>query len=184
MKQNTAPSTPKGGEKSQPGKVGRPRRSPEVQGWVEDQNGELHPVNLAPKPSPKARSLGEFVRLSCKTLSDLATNPLPHSASRVLNYLLATCTWQNSLDVRQHEISAALGIQRPNIARALKQLVERGLLVEVPPLGGKWRPGTAKQYVLSPHSFAKGKDTKNRLLQESVSKQIMAASSPDLRVIK
>ncbi|MEJ7758656.1 MAG: hypothetical protein WKF55_03570 [Gemmatimonadaceae bacterium] len=146
---------------------------PETAVWIEDlKTGEFLKSSLelrAPRQK-RARSIGYFVRVSRKELYEMAINPPPRSARTVLDYLLATCDWNNSVDVRHHEIADAVNMKRPNVSRAIRWLIDATYLV-VPPVKPNalpWMPGKRKRYWLNPDIFAFGDDKENAALQNEI----------------
>jgi hypothetical protein len=140
--------------------------------WVRDRDGNWHPHDYVPKAlrQKKARSIGYFVRTSRETCLNMSAKPLPRSAQVVLHYLLATCDFGNAIDTRQQDIADALGMARPNVARAIRCLIEAGYLVIPPqePNAKPWKPGRPKCYILNPYRFAYGWDKENKAIQDQL----------------
>lgn len=62
---------------------------------------------------------------------------------RVLNFLLAKTKMENWVHLPLKEIALALGMQVPNVSRAMKKLLEKGLIEETVKMG------RAKNYKIS-----------------------------------
>jgi hypothetical protein len=70
-------------------------------------------------------------------------NELSHEQVRVLMALLAELDYENYIQVVQADIASALSMQKTNVSRAIKHLVEFGVLEEGP------KVGRSKTYILS-----------------------------------
>uniref|UniRef100_UPI003F671AA8 MarR family transcriptional regulator n=1 Tax=Aeromonas veronii TaxID=654 RepID=UPI003F671AA8 len=57
-------------------------------------------------------------------------NELSHEQVRVLMALLAELDYENYIQVAQADIASALSMQKTNVSRAIKHLVEFGVLEE------------------------------------------------------
>ncbi len=70
---------------------------------------------------------------------------------RVLLYVMSKMEFENFLLITQKEVAEKLGLKTPNVSRAFKLLVEKGILIE----GA--RTGNVKSYKLDPNLGYKGK---------------------------
>ncbi|HBR3029622.1 TPA: hypothetical protein L9R08_005408 [Klebsiella pneumoniae] len=77
-------------------------------------------------------------------------NELNHEQMRVLMALLAELDYENYIQVAQTDISVALKMQKANVSRAIKNLLEFGVILEGP------RIGRSKTYRLNPQFGWKG----------------------------
>ncbi|MGR7652733.1 hypothetical protein ACU6Z3_27775 [Klebsiella aerogenes] len=77
-------------------------------------------------------------------------NELNHEQMRVLMALLAELDYENYIQVAQTDISVALQMQKTNVSRAIKNLLEFGIILEGP------RIGRSKTYRLNPQFGWKG----------------------------
>ena len=77
-------------------------------------------------------------------------NELNHEQMRVLMALLAELDYENYIQVAQTDISIALKMQKANVSRAIKNLLEFGIILEGP------RIGRSKTYRLNPQFGWKG----------------------------
>lgn len=74
--------------------------------------------------------------LKLATDKDLTIEP-----KNVLLYLMARLDFENFIQVPQTEICEALGMKKPNVSRAAKLLVEKGIIIRGPKVGHScsWR---------------------------------------------
>lgn len=72
-----------------------------------------------------------FFQSACEQLA--LDKDLSGETFRVLMHLLSTLDFENYILIQQSEIAEKLGMKRSNVSRAIKQLLERGILVK----GGK-----------------------------------------------
>ena len=77
-------------------------------------------------------------------------NELNHEQMRVLMALLAELDYENYIQVAQTDISIALKMQKANVSRAIKNLLEFGIILEGP------RIGRSKTYRRNPQFGWKG----------------------------
>jgi len=77
-------------------------------------------------------------------------NDLNHDQTRVLMALLADLDYENYIQVAQISISEALNMQKTNVSRAIKHLIEFGIILEGPKIG------RSKTYRLNPQFGWKG----------------------------
>jgi len=107
----------------------------------------------------KEKSLGrDWVALFQNAISKIADEKLTYEEYRVFLKLLSKVDFDNYLRVSQTEIANELGMQRPNVTRAMKGLSERSIIVEGP------RAGLNKTYRLNPYIAHKGKNRNNTIL--------------------
>lgn len=66
-------------------------------------------------------------------LADLET--LTATDYRVLHHLLARLDYENFINVTHAAIAQRLRLQRPNVSRAIKHLVEHGIIIKGPQVG-------------------------------------------------
>lgn len=77
-------------------------------------------------------------------------NELNHDQMRVLMALLADLDYENYIQVAQMDIAEALNMQKTNVSRAIKNLLEFGVVIEGPKIG------RSKTYRLNPQFGWKG----------------------------
>ncbi|MCV5695622.1 helix-turn-helix domain-containing protein [Escherichia coli] len=77
-------------------------------------------------------------------------NQLNHDQIRVLMALLADLDYVNYIQVAQIDIADALKMQKTNVSRAIKNLIDFGIIIEGP------RIGRSKTYRLNPQFGWKG----------------------------
>jgi len=77
-------------------------------------------------------------------------NELNHDQMRVLMALLADLDYENYIQVAQIDIAETLKMQKTNVSRAMRNLLEFGVIVEGP------KVGRSKTYRLNPQFGWKG----------------------------
>ena len=77
-------------------------------------------------------------------------NELNHDQMRVLMALLAELDYENYIQVAQIEIAEALKMQKSHVSRAVKNLIDFGVILEGPKIG------RSKTYRLNPQFGWKG----------------------------
>lgn len=88
--------------------------------------------------------------MSQEALKALATSGLNGEGFRVLMALLARLDFENLLIINQAEIAREINIKRPNVNRAIKNLIAIDALLEGP------KVGTNRSYRLNPYFGWKG----------------------------
>ena len=88
-----------------------------------------------------------------------ARRDIGNEVLRVFLYLNARLDFENIIQVQQTEIAERLGMQPPNVHRAIKKLEELGVILRGPKVGrsSSWR--------LNPNAGRKGKVTNLRQAQ-------------------
>ncbi len=105
---------------------------------------------------PKSKS--SFQRHFTMNQAALLTiaNELNHDQMRVLMALLADLDYENYIQVAQMDIAEALNMQKTNVSRAVKNLLEFGIVIEGPKIG------RSKTYRLNPQFGWKGTVTNHK----------------------
>jgi DNA-binding transcriptional ArsR family regulator len=95
---------------------------------VDKETGEV--VDALPMLVPRRRKLGEgfFMGLQAAFVT-LAQRKLTHDACRVLFFFLGRMEYENHIRVTQSEVVAKLGMDKSRVSRAIKVLVEHGIVV-------------------------------------------------------
>ena len=107
----------------------------------------------------KEKSLGkDWVAMYQSALMTLAKWNLPNEQYRVFFVLLSKLDFDNYLCVTQQEIAKDLDMKQPSVARAIKALCQKNVIVEGP------RAGLHKTYRLNPYIAHKGKNRNNTIL--------------------
>ncbi|WP_426578610.1 helix-turn-helix transcriptional regulator (plasmid) [Xenorhabdus stockiae] len=86
----------------------------------------------------------------------LIANELNHEQTRVLMALLADLDYENYIQVAQSDIAGALKMQKTNVSRAIKNLIDFGIILEGPKIG------RSKTYRLNPQFGWKGTVSNHR----------------------
>lgn len=100
------------------------------------------------RPRQKS-SFQRHITMNQDTMITMA-NDLNHEQFRVMFVLLADLDYENYIQIAQVDIAEALGMQRPHVSRAIKNLVLKGILIE-----GR-KVGRSKTYRLNPNYGWKG----------------------------
>ena len=105
---------------------------------------------------PKSKS--SFERHFTMNQAALLTiaNELNHDQMRVLMALLADLDYENYIQVAQVDIATALNMQKTHVSRAVKNLLEFGIVIEGPKIG------RSKTYRLNPQFGWKGTVTNHK----------------------
>lgn len=80
----------------------------------------------------------------------LIANKLNHEQTRVCLALLAHLDYENYIQVSQIDVATSLNMQKSNVSRAVKALVEKEVILEGP------KVGKSKTYRLNPNFGWKG----------------------------
>jgi len=96
--------------------------------------------------------------------SHLAKSDLTLEETRVLMLLFSQLDFENWLRVAQIEIANELNMKKQNVSRAIKKLVEKGILHKGPKVGTSWT------YRLDPSFGWKGKASKKKHTQDALRK--------------
>jgi len=105
---------------------------------------------------PKSKS--SFQRHFTMNQAALLTiaNELNHDQMRVLMALLADLDYENYIQVAQVDIAEALNMQKTHVSRAVKNLLDFGIVIEGPKIG------RSKTYRLNPQFGWKGTVTNHK----------------------
>ena len=108
--------------------------------------------------SQKKKKLGDgaWVAFYQKSLSWIAKQDLSGEALKVFLTLVGKLDFDNYIALSQTELSKEMGIAQPHISRAIRKLVELGILTEGP------RAGLNKMYMLNPYVGIKGRQKKRK----------------------
>ncbi|MCU4295776.1 helix-turn-helix domain-containing protein [Brevibacterium permense] len=99
---------------------------------------------------PKQKSSFErHFTMNQAALKIIATE-LNHEQTKVLMMLLADLDYENYILVAQIDIAESLGMKKPNVSKAVKNLIEFGIILEGPKIG------RSKTYRLNPQFGWKG----------------------------
>lgn len=108
---------------------------------------------------PRKNRLGvNWVAVFQTALEWLATENLQNQEYRVLMYLMSKLDFDNYLRITQTTIADALQMQRNNVSRAIKGLIDHDILCTGP------KVGTAKTYRLNPHMAHKGRNLQQTII--------------------
>ncbi|EJE3041864.1 helix-turn-helix domain-containing protein [Salmonella enterica] len=99
---------------------------------------------------PKQKSSFErHFTMNQAALKIIATE-LNHEQTKVLMMLLADLDYENYIQVAQIDIAESLGMKKSNVSKAVKNLIEFGIILEGPKIG------RSKTYRLNPQFGWKG----------------------------
>ena len=147
--------------------------------FVDSDTGEILSERvpmLVQRPVPVAFEKGGFFTMAqgpLKVFEEHAQD-LGVDGFRVLMNLLRKLDYQNHIAVSQADMAREMGMQRPNVHRAIKRLIALGALIE----GPKW--GQNRTYTLNPAFGWKGKGSS---LQKAV-RTAEKAKAAGLSVVK
>lgn len=85
------------------------------------------------RPRQKSSFQRHFT-MNQEALKIIATE-LNHEQTRVLMMLLADLDYENYIQVAQIDIADTLGMKKPNVSKAVKNLIEFGIIIEGPKIG-------------------------------------------------
>ena len=100
------------------------------------------------RPKQKSSFQRHFT-MNQAALKIIATE-LNHEQTKVLMMLLADLDYENYIQVAQIDIAEALRMQKTHVSRAIKNLIEFGIIIEGPKIG------RSKTYRLNPQFGWKG----------------------------
>ncbi|EMX4631907.1 helix-turn-helix domain-containing protein [Salmonella enterica] len=105
---------------------------------------------------PKQKSSFErHFTMNQAALKIIATE-LNHEQTKVLMMLLADLDYENYIQVAQIDIAESLGMKKSNVSKAVKNLIEFGIILEGPKIG------RSKTYRLNPQFGWKGTVSNHR----------------------
>ncbi len=105
---------------------------------------------------PKQKSSFErHFTMNQAALKIIATE-LNHEQTKVLMMLLADLDYENYIQVAQIDIAESLGMKKPNVSKAVKNLIEFGIILEGPKIG------RSKTYRLNPQFGWKGTESNHQ----------------------
>lgn len=122
------------------------------------------PRYYGPIDSRSKRIGGQWVAMYQETLTWLATQRLTGEQYSVLFALLGILDYKNYIRISQKDIAEQTGIQRPNVARAIKKLAGLDIIAEGP------RAGMYKTYILNPNVGIKGSQKKQKIVDYNIAK--------------
>ena len=131
---------------------------------IDTETGEV--VNLmAMKPTrgPHPFRKEGFVQMSQAAMLELAQNPVSGEARRVLDAFCAVLDFENFIQVSLTDLAELIGMERPNVSRAVHELVERGIVIKGTKVGRSFT------YRLSPTFGFKSKGSNFQKLMADVS---------------
>jgi biotin operon repressor len=117
-----------------------------------EETGEIEQYILTPASKKKKVVKGDWVMMFQEGLNKVAQLDLQGQTYRVYMVLLAKLDYENWLRISQKDISEKLGMKTPHVSRAIKELIEHGILVKGP------KVGTSNTYRLDPDFAFRGKD--------------------------
>lgn len=100
---------------------------------------------------PKLKTKRWFMAFQDPILSIAQDKELSGEPLRVLLYLMSKIDYENYLQVMQKRISEDLDMHKVNVSKAIKMLVDKGIILEGPKIG------QCKTYRLNEHYGWKGK---------------------------
>lgn len=103
---------------------------------VDTETGEVVDGYVAVLMPKRRNAFGQDWHAMAQTAWDMiATADLKQEDFRVMAALMARLDFENLIQVPQVEIAEKLNMQRQNVNRSIKRLVEMGILLEGPKIG-------------------------------------------------
>jgi len=107
----------------------------------------------------KQKSLGkDWLAVYQSALKTLAKWDLPGEQYRIMLELLSETDFDNYIRISQKDLANELNMHQANVARAIKGLKDKNIIIEGP------RAGLNKTYRLNPYIAHKGKNRNNTIL--------------------
>jgi DNA-binding transcriptional ArsR family regulator len=132
-------------------------------GQIDLNTGEILEGYIALLQPRRLNGFLEWVAMAQGPLIELAVAGLGEQAYRVMLILLGSLDLDNWIRIDQTEIAQKLNMKQPAVSRAIKMLVEHGVLLVGPPIG------RSKTYRLNPSYGWKGKAKRHReVLEERI----------------
>lgn len=116
-----------------------------------EETGEIEQYILTPAKKKKIPK-GDWVLMFQEGLAHVAKLDLKGETLRVYMVLLSKLDYENWLRIRQKDIADDLGMRPPHVSRAIKELVDHGVVVKGP------KVANSNTYRLDPSFGFKGKD--------------------------
>ncbi len=103
---------------------------------VDTETGEVVDGYVAVLMPKRRNAFGQDWHAMAQSAWDMiATADLSGADFRVMAALMARLDFENLIQVQQVEIAEHLGMQKQNVGRSIKRLVEMGILLEGPKIG-------------------------------------------------
>lgn len=103
---------------------------------VDTETGEVVDGYVAVLMPKRRNAFGQDWHAMAQSAWDMiATADLKQEDFRVMAALMARLDFENLIQVPQIEVAEKLGMQRQNVNRSIKRLVEMGMLLEGPKIG-------------------------------------------------
>lgn len=123
----------------------------------DEKTGEVK--GYSPLKEPKQKSLGkDWLAVYQSALKTLAKWDLPGEQYRIMLELLSETDFDNYIRISQKDLASELNMHQANVARAIKGLKDKNIIIEGP------RAGLNKTYRLNPYIAHKGKNRNNTIL--------------------
>jgi len=129
-------------------------------GIVDFETGE---VQYALVPI-RQKHLGGFFMAMQEGFTYLAKLNLPQEQMRVLMLMMGKLDFENWIRISQADLAKELGMKRPNVSKAIKMLVEKGIIHKGPKVGTSWT------YRLDPNFGWKGRAKNKKAAERAIQK--------------
>ncbi len=116
-----------------------------------EETGEIKQYIITPA-KPKKAPKGDWVMMFQEGARSIAKMNLKGESMRVYMILLSKLDYENWLRFRQKDIADELDMKTPNVSRAMKELVDNGIIIRGP------KVSNAYAYRLDPSFAFRGKD--------------------------
>lgn len=115
--------------------------------YVEAETGEAFDLVAVPRSQSKAWNRGGFFMGMLAAFDEIANQGWPEGDYQVFVKLMGRLDFENFLHVEVTELAHEMGRDRTGVSRAMKRLIDRGILHQGPRVGRSYTyrldPGTA-----------------------------------------
>ena len=101
---------------------------------------------------------GGWMAFYQESLANIAKMGLTGEQHNVFLSMLSKLDFENYIRISQEDLAKELNIRQPQVARAIKKLLEKDIILQGP------RAGLCKTYILNPNVGIKGRQKKNKLI--------------------
>ena len=131
---------------------------------IDTETGEVVSlVAVKPFKGPHPFKREGFVQMSQLAMMELAQHPVSGEARRVLDAFCAVLDFENFIQISLSDLAKLIGMEKQNVSRAVRELVERGIVVKGVKVGRSFT------YRLSPTFGFKGRGSNFQKLMSDVS---------------
>ena len=126
---------------------------------VDVETGEVLSAGMLVYVPQRAKLKGGWFMASQEGLAVLAKHDLSIREMRVLLYLMSKLDFENFIYVPQADVAKELQLDKGNVSKCVKKLIELGIIIKGP------KVGRAATFRLSPDFGWKGRVKKSRAIE-------------------